>query len=381
MLAVLNYDRYDRLPVVNFGFLRGTLDRWVLEGHITPQEADSADPGDGTPGEQRLSEKLGFDCNYHTAFMPSTRVEPPFERTVLEELPDGNRKVMTANGAVVLENDRCASIPMEVDHVLKGRKEWEEIFLPRLAYTEDRINSTLVHCPDRMLPFAEGGREYLASGRREHHYLLYCGNLYGVLRDYMGMENLCYLSADDPELLDEMIDVNAELCYQCFEGSLATGVTFDIAHFWEDICFKNGPLVNPAFFARKLGPHYRRITDLLSKHGINLVSLDCDGVIDSLLPVWFANGVNVMFPIEVGTWNASIKPWREEYGRELRGVGGMDKRVFARDYAAVEAEIERLKPLVDLGGYIPCPDHRLAPDAKWDNVRYYTESMRRAFGG
>ena len=88
-----------------------------------------------------------------------------------------------------------------------------------------------------------------------------------------------------------------------------------------------------------------------------------------------------MFPIEVGTWNASIAPWRAQYGKGLRGVGGMNKTVFIRDYAAIDAEIERLKPLVDLGGYIPCPDHRIAPDAKWDNVCYNCNKMRKAFGG
>ena len=83
-----------------------------------------------------------------------------------------------------------------------------------------------------------------------------------------------------------------------------------------------------------------------------------------------------MFPIEVGTWNASIAPWREKYGRELRGVGGMNKTVFARDRAAVEAEVERLKLLIALGGYIPCPDHRISPDADFELVRYYCELMR-----
>lgn len=82
-----------------------------------------------------------------------------------------------------------------------------------------------------------------------------------------------------------------------------------------------------------------------------------------------------MFPIEVGTWDASIAPWREKYGKELRGVGGMNKNVFSHDFAAVDAEIERLKSLIALGGYIPCPDHRIAPDAKWENVRHYCEKM------
>ena len=154
---------------------------------------------------------------------------------------------------------------------------------------------------------------------------------------------------------------------------------FDFGHFWEDICFKNGPLINPKVFRTKVGPHYRRITDLLRGHGITLVSLDCDGWIDALAPIWLENGVNVMFPIEVGTWNASIAPWREKYGREVRGIGGMRKYIFAQDYAAVDAEIERLKPLVDLGGYLPCPDHRLPADCKWENVQYYCERMRKAF--
>jgi uroporphyrinogen decarboxylase len=133
-------------------------------------------------------------------------------------------------------------------------------------------------------------------------------------------------------------------------------------------------------FGEKVGPHYKRITDLLGDYGIDIVSVDSDGKIDKLVPVWLENGVNTMFPIEVGVWNASIQPWREEYGRELRGVGGMNKNVFAQDYAAIDAEIERLKPLVDLGGYIPCPDHRIAPDAKWENVQYYCDKMRQTFG-
>jgi len=141
-----------------------------------------------------------------------------------------------------------------------------------------------------------------------------------------------------------------------------------------------GPLVRPAFFKRAVGPHYKRFTDLLHQYGINIVSLDCDGKIDALIPTWLENGVNTMFPIEVGTWHASLTPWREKYGREIRGVGGMDKKVFAFDYQAIDEEIERLRPIVELGGFIPCPDHRIPPDAKWENVQYYCEQMRKVFG-
>ena len=220
----------------------------------------------------------------------------------------------------------------------------------------------------------------MQRGEWENPYGLHCGSLYGVIRNWLGLVNSAYLQVDDPVLFDEMIQTVGELCYQCTERALESGTKFDFGHFWEDICFRSGPLINPRVFWEKVGPHYTRITDLLKQHEINIVSLDCDGKIDSLVPIWLDNGVNTLFPIGVGPWHASIEPWRQKYGREPRGVGGMDKRVFARGYAAIDAEVERLKPLVELGGYIPCPDHRLAPDTKWENVQYYCDKMRKTFG-
>ena len=58
----------------------------------------------------------------------------------------------------------------------------------------------------------------------------------------------------------------------------------------------------------------------------------------------------------------------------------MNKNCFAGDFSDVDKEVERLKRMVDLGGFIPCPDHRIAPDAKWENVVYYCNAMRKTFG-
>ncbi len=54
----------------------------------------------------------------------------------------------------------------------------------------------------------------------------------------------------------------------------------------------------------------------------------------------------------------------------------MDKTVFRKDRAAVDAELERLKRLVSLGGFIPCPDHRLMPGSKFELVQYYAEEIK-----
>ena len=122
--------------------------------------------------------------------------------------------------------------------------------------------------------------------------------------------------------------------------------------------------------------HYKKRCDLLRSYGVEIISLDCDGVIDSLIPTWIENGVNTMFPLEVGVWGDQFKAARAKYGNRLRGVGGMDKTIFQKDRAAVDEEINRLEELACLGGFIPSPDHRILPGSKFDLVKYYAEKIK-----
>jgi len=376
--AILNYENYDRMPVVHFGYWKQTLETWAAEGHLKPEEIEGY--ADSNRVDMHLNLKLGWDFNWANHFSPQASLFPCFEREVLEERPDGTLKVRNPEGVVVLEKPGTTSIPCEIDHTLKTRADWEEHYKHRLHWDERRVLETPVNVDGEPVPFDQGGCAFLEANEHDYPYGLFCGSLFGNIRNMLGVTGASYLYAEDPDLYEEIIDTVGTLACRCAEFTLARTRAFDTGHFWEDICFKNGPLVIPSVFDTLVGPHYRRITDLLARHGITVVSLDCDGCIDALMPTWIHNGVNTMFPIEVGTWGASIAPWRERYGRTLLGVGGMNKNVFAQDFAAVDAEIERLKPLVDLGGYIPCPDHRIAADAKWDNVRYYCDRMRAAFG-
>jgi uroporphyrinogen decarboxylase len=356
-LAALHYASYDRLPIIHFGFWGETLHKWRAEGHLA--DADLADGG-----ARAAVALMGFDYEWNPHCYPAVGLRPWFESKVLETLPDGSRKVRNGDGVVVLAKDDAGSIPAEIDHLLKTRADWEEHYLPRLQWSDDRV-------PD-VTPFLDADHDEMRG--------LHCGSLFGIIRNWVGVTGAAYIYADDEDLFDEMINVVGDLAYRGTEAVLVRGGQFDYAHFWEDICFKNGPLVVPGVFMEKVGPHYRRITELVNSYGLDIVSLDCDGMIDALIPTWFQNGVNTMFPIEVGTWEANIAPWRAQYGRGLRGVGGMNKVAFARDKAAIDDEIERLKPLIDLGGYLPCPDHRIAPDAKFELVCYYTERMRAIYG-
>jgi uroporphyrinogen decarboxylase len=377
VLHILRYEDYDWMPVVHFGFWDELYDKWEAEGRI-PCDAARKELGRGS-GEIMVAEKLGFDIGWGCAASTCCGLRPGFEREIIRSFPDGSRHVRQGDGVTVLDHPGVLSIPSEIDHLLTDRASWEQHYLPRLQWTPERIDEATVSTPDGRLRMDAGGLDYLRRDEREELAGVDVGSIIGFARNWLGIEGLSYMLADDPDLVREIIDTIGGLSLRGIEDFLGRSAKVDHLHFWEDICFNNGPLVNPAFFREICAPWYRKITDAARRHGVDLVSVDCDGWIDSLVPIWLENGVNIMFPIEVGTWAASIRPWREKYGRQIRGVGGMDKRVFAIGRPAIDAEIERLKPLVELGGYIPCPDHRIPLEAEWDLVRYYCDRMREAF--
>jgi len=369
-MAILHYQKHDALPVLHFGYWDETLAKWVAEGHLTEEQA-KGNAWHNKYGRE-IAALLGFDGAWGEAIGMRVGLYPSFEEKVIKEFPDGSRHIQDGCGVIKVQKPGVISIPAEIGHTLTDRESWERDYKWRFTYADDRVD------------IARMKAVYDECVANDVIVGFHSGSLFGHIRDIMGVEGISYLYADDEDLYAEIIDTVGNLAYRVakrgLELSKEAGMTYDYGHFWEDICFKNGPLVSPSVFAEYVGPHYKRITDLMREYGIDIVSLDCDGCIDALIPTWIANGVNTMFPIEVGTWEASIAPWRETYGKELRGVGGMDKRVFAQDYAAIDREIERLRPLVELGGYIPCPDHRIAPDAIWENVQYYCDRMHKVFG-
>ena len=381
-LAVMHYEPVDRIPCCAYGYWPETIDRWESEGHL-PKGTASAYRGirthalpDDSELEREIDEAVGFDFNIHslyTAVFPlNCGLYPPFEQRILKERPDGSQEYINYEGVVMLrkfhrDGGSVSAIQQHLRHTLTDRESWEKHYKPRLQFHPERF--------DRK----ELARLKEESPTRTRPLGLHCGSMLGQLRNWLGFEELCVMPVDEPELFDEMIETIGELHYQNTKFQLESGVQFDYAHFWEDMCGNNGPLVTPKLYYEKIGPIYQRITELLKQYGVDIVSLDSDGKVDELVPTWLDHGINVLFPLEYGPWRGSIAPFREKYGRKVRGLGGMRKLVLAAGREEIDEEIQRLKPLVEMGGYIPSPDHRIPPEASWENVRYYTEKFKETF--
>lgn len=364
-MNILRYQPVDRLPAVHFGYWRELLTEWADQGKIPRDLAEGW--SDGNEKDMALDKLIGWDFNWAHVYGGSMGLFPAFEPKVLEVLPDGTRRVQNEVGLIELIRPGVVSIPSEDDYLLKDRQAFEELYQPRMQFTPERIDQEFFRT------FNQNVYEKIDApiGLR-------MGSVMGDIRNITSVVGMSYLMYDeDEDLFADIVDTYADTQYKCIEAVLQTGAKFDFGHYWEDICFNNGPLLSPAVFDELCARHYKRRTELCKKYGIDLFSLDCDGRTEKLLPTWFENGVNIMFPIEIGTWGDQFAPAREKYGKEMRGVGAMDKTAFRKDKAAVDAEIERIRRLASMGGFIPCPDHRIMPGSKFELVQYYAEEIKK----
>ncbi len=360
--AIMHYREPDRAAICDFGFWDETIEAWHDQGLPTELPADNRG--------QAVSRYFGMDALLETARV-NVDLCPPFPFKVLDDRGD-HELIQQVDGVRVLRRKRMSSIPQHHGHLLTDRESWRKHYLPRLDPTD----------PDR-LPQGqrwEGHVQYWRNEDRAEPLALPCGSLFGKLRDWMGLEAISYVPYDDPAWFEEMVTARADVVIAVLEKVLATGARFEAGAFWEDMCYNAGPLLSPAHFKKYLVPHYRRITELLNRHGVDIVWVDCDGCIDELIPLWLDAGVNTMFPIEVGTWQADPVAMRRQYGRELRLMGGFDKRILAHSPHAIDAEIARLQPLVDGGGYIGFCDHRVPPDVPLAHYMHYLYRVRETWG-
>lgn len=358
--AVLHYRPVDRCPMVDFGFWDETLVLWRAQG--LPEWVTLAN----------IRDYFGMDFTL-TGLDEGTgiydKLHPLFEERVIEDRGDAE-VVQQADGVQVLRHKFMSSIPHPVRYRLTDRESWRVHYKPRLDPTT----------PGRYPADWDQRVPNWRDPYRTNIVALRGGGLYGYLRDWMGLENLLLVLYDDPAWFEEMVETLADCFVGMLEHVLSTGGIFDGCHLWEDMCYNAGPLISPKHFRRYLMPHYRRITDLLNRHGVDIVSVDCDGRVDALAPLWLEVGINTLFPFEIGSWKADPYDFRRRFGKDLRIAGGFDKNILRSSKEDIAAEVRRLAPLVEEGGFLPHCDHLVPPDVPLEAYLYYLQQARAVWG-
>ena len=348
----MHFQSVDRCFNMEFGYWDENFKEWPLfyENNITNnEEAD-----------------IFFNFDPIKVVSGVVWLNPPYPHEIVDET-ETTLITMNADGLLAeVPKDGHDTIPHYVKATVVTPEDWKRCKEERFRLDD----------PGRIVDIQVLQKRYPAN--RTYPLGVNCGSMIGKVRDMLTFEGLAYACYDYPEMVEDMV----ETCCQMVENFLdqvLPYIDFDYASGWEDICFKNGPIVSVPFFRDVVMPRYKRINKRLKAHGIVLWYTDCDGDVRPILPYLLEGGINCLFPFEV---NGCSHPGEllDQYDGQLRIMGGVDKIQLGKGPKAIEAYLETLVPYVERGGYIPFCDHRCPPNVKPEDYLYYLDLKERMFG-
>jgi len=367
--AIMGFQPVDRMLRWEQGFWGGAVERWYREG--MPRESGVTGnpafgdtvrgPATGTaPGDKTCPDVFsGAGLDKPSRKLPVEMfLWPKFEEKVLSETED-QVTMRDEMGIVKLVPKAKDSIPHFIQWPVVTRDDFEKL-------AEERLDPAT---PGRFPADWEARAKELAAYDGVVTMGGYPCGFFGSPRFFMGEIGLLTGFLDCPDLVHRMVDRLADLWAALIDRALSA-VKADCLHVWEDMSFKNGPLISPAMFREFLVPAYRKVTEAARSHGVKTVLVDTDGDCTKLIGPMMEAGVTGLYPFEVQA-GMDVARIREAFPR-LQILGGVDKKEIAGGPARIEAELGRRIPgMVRRGGYIPMADHQVPPDVSWENYKYY----------
>ncbi len=375
--AIAKSQRRGELSVPMFfnDFWRETLLHWIDEG--APQQLMSSAYYAQYFGFDRVRMmreiisgltqiRIIYGVGEGETYLAIPPIVPQFRKKVLEN-DERTITLINQGGQTLkaLKNDP-QRMPMYLDHPVKDWATWKK-------YKKRLDPNTPGRWPADWHSYVE------KMNKGDFPVFLQVGGFFGFLREWMGLESLLYTFYDDPNLIEDMMDVILNLELEVIKRTVKD-IKVDWAHFWEDMAYKTGPLISPDMFRKFMMPRYRQITDLLHKNGIDIISVDSDGNLNKLIPLWLECGVNMFWPLEVAAGNDAVA-LRRKYGKDIILAGNMDKRELLKGKEAIRKEVmSKLPFLLERGGYFPSVDHLVPPDVTLENYQYFLNTMREVAG-
>lgn len=200
----------------------------------------------------------------------------------------------------------------------------------------------------------------------------------GWLREWCGGE-ACRVLSEQPGLARALMTFGVEFCICTLERA-GREVEADFALVKDRWGLAEGLAVDEGVVA-SLAPLYERLAEGLRGFGIETVVLCSDGDVTPLARRLLDAGVNGIMPCSARD-GVDVMALAKAHPRDLILVGGLDARVLARDRRDADREARlKIPTAMKRGGWLPCFDSRIGPEAKFDNYRAYWEAALEIAAG
>ena len=304
---------------------------------------------------------------------------PYFEEGIRKEVLDAWRKqglAANADLAAMFSTDAREEIDLDVyPHPWPRRWPQKSSELKAFSRRLDPLdNSRLPGDWQQSLPRLKD-RDHVLMMRIHQGFFLTMG-VYGWQRFY----ELMKLIHNDPGFVKELMETQALFAAALAERVLQE-VEMDAVIFSEPIGANHGPLISPRMFVDFVLSSYRPILDVLHRHQVKIIILRTYANARLLVPALIDHGFDCLWACEVSTTSMDYRSLRQEFGRSLRLIGGIDLDVLRAGKDAIRRELEeKVPPLLAQGGYVPLADGRVREDIPLENYIFYRQLLEKLTG-
>jgi uroporphyrinogen decarboxylase len=194
------------------------------------------------------------------------------------------------------------------------------------------------------------------------------------VEDWRRFHSSIALTKDDPGFVAELLRLQGELSASLVERVLRK-VSVDAALFSEPIGGNHGPLISPRMYQELVLPSYQPILDVLKKYQVPLIIARTYANPRPLLPLLLEAGINCLWAVEAPPQAMDYRSLRQEFGRRLRLIGGIDTDALREGRAAIRLAVEQVASLAADGGYIPLLDGRVRDDVSFADYLAYRKLL------
>ena len=200
------------------------------------------------------------------------------------------------------------------------------------------------------------------------------------VKDGATFTRLMYQLADQPEFVREYMRIHGQFAALLTERILDR-VSFDALVFSEPIGDNNGSLISPAMYEDIVLHSYQPLLDLARRRGVRTLICRTYANMKELIPSLLKWGIDCLWACEVEQSVMNYPALRQEFGRDLKLIGGIDLDALRDGKDAIRRAVDDIAPLIADGGYIPLADGRVRADIPYENYLYYRELLRSVTQG
>lgn len=319
-----------------------TVNRWVEEGLPSRFRASEIYKTPASPEQRYLDNGMAEPCHAYEQFLGFDGVKRMSFRLPYNTYPQE-----------------------EHEPVIRTMEDWNELKAYMLKEQE--------------LYFTDENIERIYGRYKENHekgdfsIRFRISGYFWTPRVLLGIAEHMMAFYDKPDLLHEINQYVTDM-YIKYLDKIFDIIQPETILLEEDLSGANGPMLSPECFDEFVGAYYKQLFPFLKRKGVKNVFVDTDGDFTMLIPNFIEAGVDGFLPMDVNA-GMDIVAVREQFPT-LKFIGGFNKLEIAKGKEAIDAEFERLLPVIRQGGYVPGADHQVAPSTAFDDYRYYIMRLK-----